>query len=310
MNVEWQYLESKRRRLRTELDEAQRNLNAFYDLATVQSARAELDSLDATIKKIGDRLHRRRRGDQVIISANLDTEQVWREEIFLLRWRKEQIRLGLKNYKQTMEEIAADLERQVRLHRRREIFWAAQSEEHLRFVDDAEPAYVAEARKIIRQRWPHLQFNGAAARCPEKRVSQPQRGMRRRRQPEMDERASASIVDKAWTYIVLNDSGTKEWPLPSEADRAEEELARIFKKLRLPELSPKLVLNRLGHITSFTLQRRRRIKVSQDTEPVGWKIWYMGSYHRAFLDIDEITRVIKFIVRPRAQSYNTHGHRY
>lgn len=310
MKIEWQHLTSQRRRLRNALDEAQRNLNTFPDLDTVRSSQTELAVLDTAIKKIEKRLRRWRRGDGVIALANLDTIQALSDEVSVMRRRRGQIRLDLKNYKQTMENVAVDLERQVQLHRRREIFWAAQSEEHLRFVGDAEPSYLAEALKIIRQRWPQLQLNGAAVRCPEQRASQPQRGKRRRRQPEMDERASAPTVDKAWTYIVLNDSGTKQWPLSSDGGQAEKELTRFFKRFRLSELSPGLVLSRLTHITSFTAQRRSRIKVSQDTPPVGWKIWYMGCDHRAFLNINENTREIKFIVRPRAQSYNTHGHRY
>lgn len=310
MKVEWQYLTSKRRRLRGALDEAQRNLNAFSDLAIVQSAGAEIARLDAAIKKIEARLRRNRRGDRVITSATIDTAQVWRVEILLLRWRKEQIRLSLKNYKQTMKEIAAYLERQVRLQRRREIFWAAQSEEHLRFVASAEPAHVAEAGKIIRRRWPHLRINCAAAQRPVRAVFQPKQRKRRRRPGDKVEAMQASLADKAWTFILLNNSGTRAWPLPSDTEQAEEKLALIFKSFRLSDLSTRLVLSRLLHVTNFTSQRRSRIKVSQDTEPVGWKIWYMGSYHRAFLKIDESTREIQFIVRPRAQSYNTHGHRY
>ena len=217
----------------------------------------------------------------------------------------EQKKLGIANQ---LTEARSELVQ----HEKDVISWAATDVEQLAFFMTVNKHRALTALDEFRKLHPDVNVNHLDSRL--KPVSQPsysQRPIRESKpqEPELahDERAVALPPELPWKFVMANDTATDFVELPSNEAEAVSIIRDRMQAAEVRPVTPTMVLDKLRHTTRLTAHERSRFKRSFDTPPIGWKLLRLGEY-RIFLDIDEASRIITFLVRQRSNAYVMKGH--
>lgn len=113
---------------------------------------------------------------------------------------------------------------------------------------------------------------------------------------------AAAADERLWTLVYTHDSSTVEYPIAQKRKQAVSTLGTLLQEQRLA-VSPALLLEKLTTVTRLSVQQRQGLKRVRGQDLHGRKILRVGEY-RALLDINEEQRIIRFLVRPRKESYD------
>jgi len=113
--------------------------------------------------------------------------------------------------------------------------------------------------------------------------------------------------ESPWKFVMANDTVTDFVELPPHEAEAVGIIRERMQAAEVRPVTATMVLAKLRHTTRLTAHERSRFKRSFDTPPKGWKLLRLGEY-RIFLDIDEASRIITFLVRQRSNAYVMKGH--
>lgn len=225
--------------------------------------------------------------------------------------RREAALAALEQEKLKIDEQLTNTQSELDRHEKDVISWAATDVEHLAFFMEADKHRAIQALDEFRRQHPGINIDHLTRlkAMPQKQYAH--RALRDARAPEAPPANPVSVgcvcEELPWKFVMANDTATTFVELPPlEADAVDI----IQDRMQAAEVRPVtagLVLAKLRHATRLTAHERSRFKRSFDTPPIGWKLLRLGEY-RIFLDINEVSRVITFLVRQRSNAYVMKGH--